>query len=109
MIFDQSNISALLNADKTPNHPTAMPKQDEARQYVVLKRYRSWHVKWRGRFSAPYSSEAKAVRDAVASAKRSCKKGKLATVAIFTKQSGLKTIWTYDPETASIESKVTSE
>ena len=96
MIFNQSDSPAHQSAAAAHSISGEPSKQDEVRQCIVLKRHRSWHVKWRGRFSAPYKSQAKAIRDAISYAEQSCMSGKPAMVAVFTRESGLKTIWTFD-------------
>ncbi len=68
------------------------------RQYLVLKRNGNWFVKSLGRLGAPYSSEAKAIRDAIDRAERS---GKPANVALFIKHCEPKIIWTFGQDPLS--------
>jgi hypothetical protein len=78
------------------------------RQFLVLKRNGNWYVKSLGRLGAPYSSQAKAIQDAIERAEKSGKSGKPANVALFIKQGEQKLIWTfgqgaYPPMTFDLE------
>ena len=65
------------------------------RQFLVLKRNGNWYVKSLGRLGVPYSSQAKAIRDAIERAEKSGKSGKPANVVLFIKQGEQKVIWTF--------------
>jgi hypothetical protein len=93
MIFDRSDSPAPQPGEKNQNTSAAFGrKNQDALVYLVLRRFGRWHVKSRGRFSAPYSSEAKAIQGASVRAERSFKNGRPAVIAVYTQQSGIKTI-----------------
>jgi hypothetical protein len=92
MIFDQACDPGPQLASDAEGLSVVRSEAIDMRQYLVLKRQGRWCIKIRGRFSAPFSSEAMAVRVAIDLAERVDKDGRPVAVTQFTRQSGFKTI-----------------